>query len=661
MPKSTFRLSVILISIAAILFASKLAGADDYLNKAKLIEEMINNPPPATGPTDDPPPAPVIAVAEWEPASGVLISYPLQIPMQLVIELAEDIEVMTTVTSEQQMLQALHAYVLAGADTSNCSFLFIDSYIGPYTRDHGPWYIFNGNDEQGMIANNYIYHNWVVANLGDSLGIPVYETGVNSEGGNYMTNGMGTAIVTKYLYWENPSFTPAELDAIMIEYLGFDYHITVPLTPNMAHIDTWAKFLDPGRILVISPDDPNPVIEDNVNYFQTLMSGYGRPYEIIRIEGSGYSNTLILNNKVLVPLFGNPNDSMALVTWEEAMPGYEVYGFYWPTFNFGDALHCRTHEMADRYMLRIVHVPLHDCENDGDDYYLEANIHPYSNEPLTGSPMIYWKLEGGAYQTAAMTSIGGDDCAGYIPQQPDETDIYYYIEAEDGSGRIEDHPYIGPGNPHHFHVGPDTEPPVVEFDPPEEITSAEWPIRLIAYALDNRWISLVTLEWLINGSPQDDIEMPLESPYAVYYTCTTTGAVLPGDVIEVRVKAVDTSINQNTAYDPPTDYYVINVSGTTAEPEVGISEIPTEFKLYPAHPNPFNPTTAISFDLPETGEVSLTVYDVLGREVARLVAGQMVAGNHQAEFDGKNFPSGVYFYSLEAGDIIETRKCVLMK
>jgi hypothetical protein len=105
-------------------------------------------------------------------------------------------------------------------------------------------------------------------------------------------------------------------------------------------------------------------------------------------------------------------------------------------------------------------------------------------------------------------------------------------------------------------------------------------------------------------------------------------------------------------------------------------EIPREFKLYVNYPNPFNPVTKIRFDLPlpsEGGElhVRLAIYDVLGREIAVLIpplrGGQegLKPGTYEAQFDGTNYPSGVYFYKLSAtggaSSYVEVRKMVLIK
>jgi hypothetical protein len=94
--------------------------------------------------------------------------------------------------------------------------------------------------------------------------------------------------------------------------------------------------------------------------------------------------------------------------------------------------------------------------------------------------------------------------------------------------------------------------------------------------------------------------------------------------------------------------------------------IPRSFALYQNHPNPFNPATQIRVDLPKSCEVSLAVYDVLGREIIRLIKGEQAAGQYRVRWDGRDrygrqVTSGVYFYRIEAGKFVAVRKMLLVR
>ena len=94
--------------------------------------------------------------------------------------------------------------------------------------------------------------------------------------------------------------------------------------------------------------------------------------------------------------------------------------------------------------------------------------------------------------------------------------------------------------------------------------------------------------------------------------------------------------------------------------------LPKEFALHNNYPNPFNPTTTIAYDLPQDGTVRLIIYDVMGREVTRLVNGFTPAGYHNVRWDARNalgeqVSAGVYFYHLQSGAYVKTQKMVLLK
>jgi hypothetical protein len=95
-------------------------------------------------------------------------------------------------------------------------------------------------------------------------------------------------------------------------------------------------------------------------------------------------------------------------------------------------------------------------------------------------------------------------------------------------------------------------------------------------------------------------------------------------------------------------------------------EVPDKFSLGQNYPNPFNPATKIRFSIPSVGQrhafdLRLTVYDILGREIAVLVNEQLSPGTYEVDWDASDFPSGVYYYRLAAGDYTETKKMILIK
>jgi hypothetical protein len=106
----------------------------------------------------------------------------------------------------------------------------------------------------------------------------------------------------------------------------------------------------------------------------------------------------------------------------------------------------------------------------------------------------------------------------------------------------------------------------------------------------------------------------------------------------------------------------IRVSDPTVAVEERNSEtLPADFSLSQNYPNPFNPSTFISFQLPVNSHVTLKVFDVNGREVAKLIDGEMTAGDHTATFAPRDVAGGIYFYKITAGKFSQTRKAILVK
>lgn len=133
------------------------------------------------------------------------------------------------------------------------------------------------------------------------------------------------------------------------------------------------------------------------------------------------------------------------------------------------------------------------------------------------------------------------------------------------------------------------------------------------------------------------------NPAGLHEINSSTGAL---------VRTITTMVGQYISlYDPST---LVNVGNQT-----GI--VPNEYKLYSNYPNPFNPSTKIRFAIPTNGVAVVKIYNSLGKEVSTLVNRYHTAGEYEYNFDASNLSSGVYFYTLTAGNYRETKKMVLLK
>jgi hypothetical protein len=134
--------------------------------------------------------------------------------------------------------------------------------------------------------------------------------------------------------------------------------------------------------------------------------------------------------------------------------------------------------------------------------------------------------------------------------------------------------------------------------------------------------------------------------------CQTQVVMITGASLNLGIALAQTQVTlQANTIVSPGNLSVVNDNSTT----------PQKFALEQNYPNPFNPSTIINFSLSRSGQVTLRVYDVLGREVSLLVNEKREAGVYEVKVDGSSLASGVYFYRLQAGDFVATKKFVLLK
>ena len=413
----------------------------------------------------DPPPGPVSNIAEFEQMEGVLIRYPFGISYVLIAGMSEETTVTTVVEDQAEQDYVTNQYQSNGVNMDNVNFLLAssDSY---WTRDYGPWYIRYGDDEIGIV--DFIYNrpdrpndNAMPPNVADFLGIEWFGMDLIATGGNYMTDGYGISSSSELIWEENPTLTHDEIDQMVNDYLGIETYHVVPDPNNtyIDHIDCWGKFLDVDKVLIRSVPESHPQydeIEATAQYYADQISAYGNNYQVYRVytpNNQPYTNSLILNDRVFVPITGSSWDDEAIETYQQAMPGYEVLG-YTGSWESTDALHCRTKGIADRNMLYIKHFPLLGDQPVQADYEIEAELTAYSGQAIVNDEVkvIYW-VNGGSEEEIVMTYEGSKLYTANIPGAPEGSQIAYYIHAEDQGGNITENPLIGQPDPHTFYVG----------------------------------------------------------------------------------------------------------------------------------------------------------------------------------------------------------------
>ncbi len=148
---------------------------------------------------------------------------------------------------------------------------------------------------------------------------------------------------------------------------------------------------------------------------------------------------------------------------------------------------------------------------------------------------------------------------------------------------------------------------------------------------------------------------------AANMSLTTDGAFSWAPSLDQAGKSYTITVQATDGMASATSTVIITASATITSVEEYSSGVPTDYSLMQNYPNPFNPTTTIRFALPNESSVKLTVFNVLGQEVATLFEGTLAAGYHKIDFDASKLNSGMYIYRIEAGKFVSVKKMLLMK
>jgi len=437
-------------------------------------------------------------IAEWEPALGTMIRWPLGIPSDLVLELASEDILYVLVETNNQQNQATNNFNNWGVNSDNIVFINTETY-SHWTRDHGPQFVigedywkvvnqqFNGYPEENGCEQDITFKEYsevegrpLPSNLrgwdedddtnvdfANQMNWDIQDLALYWTGGNFMTDGYGMGFSTELMVNEN-NISNEAFKEIMLEELYFEnYHIfDNPNVLSIQHIDCLAKLINPETIVIKQVSESSPeydCIENFAQSFYELNTFYDRPFNIHRIycpeinggpwelnSVAAYTNSLILNNKVLVPQYGIIADVNALSVYQEAMPGYEIIGFNNDTGNpwYGeDALHCRTMGIFDPSMIHISHKSIRTEELDSNiSIIIEAEIVDYGNSNTDlESIILNWKYsaEDGPFGEISLDLESNNIYSAIFPNLNSDSLIDYFITATNFEGKTVSHPNAG--------------------------------------------------------------------------------------------------------------------------------------------------------------------------------------------------------------------------
>jgi agmatine/peptidylarginine deiminase len=615
----------------------------------------------------DPPPGIIRNVEEFGPTESVLIRYPFGLPMSLIKEMAKDCKVVTIVANASQQATVNSQYVSNGVNTANCLYLIAptDTY---WTRDYGPWYVTYGDNQVGIVDFPYNRprpnDDEIPKKVAQMQGIEWFGMEVTHTGGNYMTDGLHQSSSTTLVWEENTDLTHEEIAQRMHDYLGIDNYMVVedPNNTYIDHIDCWGKFLGPDKVLIrkVPPTHPQySEIEATAAYYAAQISSYGTPFRVYRVNtpnNEPYTNAYILNNKVFIPYMGTMNDAGALIAYTQAMPGYQVTGYLGLTgepWESTDAMHCRTHEMADRGMLYIEHIPLTGLVSAQPFFTIQADITAYSQQAIySDSVWVIYRVNSGTYDTLPMVNTSANHYVGYIPGQLEGSTISYYIHAEDASGRSASHPFIGAPDPHKFEIAVSVNPDVTVYPDTLFFNTFEDMFFGKTAHVRNYTLQPVNIDYVDSEGGSSFLW------YVDPWTISLPHVMASADSLDLTVKiAIPVS---------KTDYSCdsMMIITTNGQHKVAIcvnSELLTEIKepipnnSVRCYPNPASSCVDFEFFADQGCDIKIDIYSSYGNRVKSLRSSSSGPGNNIIRWNtndqnDRELASGIYFYHLMAGE-----------
>jgi len=445
-----------------------------------------------------PPSLPVRAMAEWEELQALLVTWNgpsdwLAILVEIVRAARDECRVIVNCSSQTLVDEAKAALTAAGVDiTSNVEFVIVPNN-SIWVRDYGPNCVYaNGVDSLYFV--DWIYNrpsrkkdDSLATTIAPYLGVPLYRTllapsDLVNTGGNFMSDGMGEAFASRLVLNENVQGNPygvsakteTQINGIFQDYMGIQRFIKMTTLPydGIHHIDMHMKLLDEETLLVGKyPDSESdgPQIEANLAYvLNNFKTSFGTPFKVVRIpmpafygddqyppypnQGAlypTYANAVFVNKTIIIPVYDNALDAGAVDTFQKYLPGYRVFPVNCSNIiDAGGAVHCITKEIGVYDPLRIVHQPLPCMDNTlwPNGYPVWADIAHRSG--VQSAKIHYASAPDGPWQTVDLPVYPLDDTVwthrGFIPLQPANSTVYYYIEATATNGKTITRPITAP-------------------------------------------------------------------------------------------------------------------------------------------------------------------------------------------------------------------------
>lgn len=452
-----------------------------------------------------PPEFSVRTMAEWEEVEALTITWSTNYGISEEIILTQIVEHAISecdviIICENQNVVSEHL-LSEGISSPNIHYIEAN-YNNIWMRDYGQNTIYKNDVEDRFLVDwiynrNRPYDDLVPEHIASFLDIDMYNTtqapyDLMATGGNFMSDGMGTAFSSKLIEDENsggyawngpsgnvyyPDHSLSEIEEIIQEFMGVDTYIIMETLPydGIHHIDMHMKLLDEETILMAEYPEgvaDGPQIEANLQYvLSNYNSAFGTEYKVVRIpsppssggeypDNNGYyrtyTNSVFLNNTVLVPFYREEYDTIAQRIYEETLPGYNIVGIDVDNnganlISYSGAIHCITHSVGVDNPLLIQHQSLEDTSPLA-NYTVSANIQ-HNSGIATAKVYFTTDLFNGYNAPIDMNNTTENSWEANIPGTiPIGSTVYYYIEATANNGKTLNRPMPAPNGYFDFNI-----------------------------------------------------------------------------------------------------------------------------------------------------------------------------------------------------------------
>jgi len=442
-------MGIVAFASVVLLLAATVPAQPPEIPASRLhtLPEDLRDPRPRV-PKVPPPGVEIVNPAEFCRADAMIISWTSWHAQELTDmcrAVAADDRVFCCVNSSSELVQANAYLSAAGVNMANVDF-FQTADGSVWIRDYGP---FCAYDDGELAISDYYYGlggsvDAIPVYIAQEEGLPWYRSNLVHHGGNHITDGNGMGFFSENLTNHNSGWSWPQIEQEMADYLGLESLVVFGTMEGdmTGHCDMFVKLLNDTLFVVGEYADPADAVGDDAAFLDDLAAALddlknldGRDFEVRRlpmnpIEGiynynRTYTNSLILNDKVLVPTYETEWDAPALQVYAECLPDHQIIGIDCrDVIQYLGAIHCICNTLHDANPLVILHEPLATVAY-GEAPLLDCRLNPRFTDREVE---LHYQPAGGTRETIVAEFSGGVWRA-QLPPLTEDIDYWFTARA----------------------------------------------------------------------------------------------------------------------------------------------------------------------------------------------------------------------------------------